>query len=301
MNYTVSAKRTDAFYNFRKELIELADKKLAMDANQQASGNATEDLAKTDKVLRDLKGTYNRELGHPRECTYISDYSVDGAGFYLKQVFNFITSDGKKTSSNPAVYASDGKITGIFYPDSGQAVIQPATERPQVPAEYWTDIAYRFSRKSISDYCDKMQTINMSESNSKIIITGDSTNRKGGKLHLELQIDKANFMPEKMDSVYYNELGVPDNETVKTWQFQDFSGIKWPKMAVDQQYRADLSGKLNLETEQTFVVNDVSFTPMNSKAELATLLKANYNIFDQITGTHYVSGNPGDALDNLSK
>jgi hypothetical protein len=70
---------------------------------------------------------------------------------------------------------------------------------------------------------------------------------------------------------------------------------------VDQQYRTDLSGKLNLETEQTFVVNDLSFTPMNSKAELAALLKGNYNVFDQITGTHYVSGNPGDALDNLSK
>jgi hypothetical protein len=301
INYSVTEKRTDAFYNSRNALIQLIDKKLAMDANQQASGTASADLARSDKTLRDLKASYAREMGHPRESTCISDYSVDGTGFYLKQVYHFVNSEGKKSSSNPATYVSDGKITGIFYPQSGQAVIQPATERPQVPAEYWTDIAYYFSRKPISEYCDKLQTFNMSGNDQKIIITGDRTNPKGGKLHVELQIDKASLLPEKMDSTYHTPEGVLDNESVKTWQFQDISGMKWPKVVVDQQYRADVNRSLNLETEQTFVVNALSFTPMNSKAELAALLKGDYNVFDQITGTHYVSGNPGHALDNLSK
>ena len=297
INYSVSEKRTEAFYNFRKELIKLADKQLAIEAQQQGGS----DTANGDKVLNSLKTAYLRELGRPRECTYTSDYSVDGTGFYLKQRFFITTCDGKKTATSPAIYASDGKITGIFYPNSAQAIIQPATERPQVPAEYWTDVAYRFSRKSISEYCNILQTIKMSKVDGKIVITGEYADKERGSLHVELQVDQASLLPQRMDSTYHNYKGVLDNEVVKEWQYQDVSGVKWPKVVIDQQYRTDTSGKLNLESEQTFAVNDLSFSPVDSKAELAALLKSNYSVFDQITGTHYLSGSPSSALDNLSK
>lgn len=298
LSYTVSQQKTDAYYDHNRALIKLIDSELekAAEKNVQDANDAGR-----NKRLLDLKKSYQRQLGHAREFDYSSDYSVDGVGFYLKQIFSFVTFDGKKVPDSQSIYVSDGKILGVFYPDSAQAVIQPATERPQVPTEYWTDITYRFFRSSISEYCAKMQTLEMSESDGKIVIEGDRPGREKERTHLRLQMDKASLLPEKLDSVYYTVQGTLDTERVKTWEYQDVAGTKWPKVVVDQEYRTDLSGRLNLESEQKFTVIELSLIPKNAKEELALLLKSNYSVFDQIAGTRYISGNPAGTLDKLSQ
>ncbi len=105
----------------------------------------------------------------------------------------------------------------------------------------------------------------------------------------------------KITLIYYNSLGQFDSKTVKTWQYQDFSGITLPKCVVDQDYVADINGKMNLEQERTLTINQFTPGATSCKESFKGLLNANYSIYDEITGSHYMSGNPEEMLDKLSR
>jgi hypothetical protein len=118
---------------------------------------------------------------------------------------------------------------------------------------------------------------------------------------MELRIDKATLLPESINFVYYNNLGALYGKWTKTWKFQNYAGLMLPQTVVDQEYLTDLSGKLSLNSEKTFTINQYVLKPVDAKSQLTQMMAGNFSVFDEITGTHYLSGNPADMLDKLSK
>jgi hypothetical protein len=135
----------------------------------------------------------------------------------------------------------------------------------------------------------------------ELVISGEIPHAGLGRAHLELRLDNSTLRPVQMICINYNSLGKLYQKAIKTWQFQEFSGLIMPKQVVEQTYYADLKENLNLEEEETFTINEFSPQVQSSKERLKELLKSNYSVYDEITGSHYISGNPADTLDKLSR
>ena len=299
VEYTVTDTRTDAYYQRRRDLISLIEKTLAEESALPSS--STQAFKDRYQGLTGLEKSFERELRFGPGSTYVADYSEDGTGFYMKQTYSYIGVDGKTSSRPPSIYVSNGKLMGTFYPEDAQGVIQPATERPQVPNDYWLDIAYRFDYRDISANFETWENLTLTETGDDIILNANNPGPEKSMGYRELHIDKASLLPRKMTSIGYNRLGKLSSETMKFWQYQDFSGVRLPKSVLEQEYHMDPEGKWNLEEQQTLTINGFALTARNSADEFNALLKSNYSIFDEITGTHYLSGNPATMLDNLSK
>ena len=74
-----------------------------------------------------------------------------------------------------------------------------------------------------------------------------------------------------------------------------------PKVVVDEVYMTGGDGETKLSEQTTFTINSFSPLANDAKDKLAGLLKSNYSIYDEITGSHYISGKPSQMLDNLFK
>ena len=301
LRYTVDEKNTDSFYNHKKELIKLLQDVMAKDqANPASNSQLTEFSDKQNSRLEMIK-SMQHDLVQVRDRNYSCDYSVDGVGFYMKIVLSHVSPEGKAGLPVTTTYVSDGKIKGTFYKNDSQGVIEPATERPSVPFQFWTDIAYHFTHDSLTSCVSVMPKLSLTEDAGQLVISGERTFDAKSKVEQELRFDKATLTPVKATLLFYNYFGNLHSQDVKTWQYQEFGGVRLPKLVIDQHSETDLSGKLNLEKERVFTILDFSPTPTDCKNAFAELLKANFSMYDEITGAHYLSGNPAQALDNLSK
>lgn len=301
IRYTVDETKTDSFYDHKKELIKLLQDAMAKDAADPAINPQGADAIKRLETRRSIIENIKRDMTQFRERHYSCDYSMDGIGFYLEQCLSHMSADGKTGTPRTTTYVSDGKIMGTFYKEDAQGIIEPATERPRTPLEYWTDTAYCFSHDTLTSCVDSMPTLEMSEDAGQLVISGDRPFEGKERTHLEIRIDQTTLTPVRGTLTFYDFFGKLHTEVVKTWQYQDFSGIRLPKVVVDQYSETDLSGKLKLEKKRVFTILDFEPTPTNAKNALAGLLKANFSMYDEITGEHYISGNPAGALDKLSK
>ena len=301
INYSVLDRRTDSFYDHKKESIKALQEAISDDVSSQPPNSKDPVFVARQQKYHQMLEAMKRDLTLTKERSYTSDYSLDGVGFYLRQCVNVTGADGTKIPPQQAIYVSDGKIMGTFYPDNSRAVLQPATERPQIPFESWTNIAYRLLRDTMFSTVDAMTSLVMTQDSGQIVITGERPFEGKSRTTLEMRIDKATLTPVKCIIVYYESHGYLHTRIVKTWQYQDFAGLRLPKTVSDQYWETDRSGNVNLVNETIFTIDDFVPTPKNAKDEFNKLLKANYSVYDEITGTHYVSGNPGQALDNLSK
>ncbi len=153
INYSVTNKRTAAYYLHLHQLIDLLQKSYP----ELLSGPPPPPLPGVEPTQNqtryDLVKSFKHQLLDPPEYNNISDYSLDGIGFYMKQELFILNHQGNRVKIR-TIYASDGKIMGIFYLDDAQAVIQPATERPQVPTEDWTQAAYSIIGNTLSHFVD---------------------------------------------------------------------------------------------------------------------------------------------------
>jgi hypothetical protein len=171
---------------------------------------------------------------------------------------------------------------GYFYLDQSQAVIQPATERPSGGMPEWTDTAYLFMSRTLPEYMSKYTKLSIKEDGGDIIISGEEQGKQKESSHGELRIDKSTCTPKSLVFLYYNTLGLFKAKATKTWQYQNVAGLLLPKTVTELEYKGILGESPELESERT-------------------LMKSNWNVFDEITGTHYMTGNPGETLDKLSK
>ncbi len=298
ISYSVTDKRTDDFYAHKRELIKLLQDSCKQEEQSRPPGSA---LSQREKTQLAMIKSFQRDLRTARDYTYVSDYTLDGIGFYLKQQSFFVSADGVKSALSPTIYASDGKIMGTFNLDQSQAALQPATERPQVPTPEWAEVAYNIVTGRLAYQVEKMQTLKIALEGDKLIITGERPGEKKEMTYLELIIDKANLRPLEMSITYYGPLGRLYNKNVKKWEYQDFNGVGLPKIVVDQAYETTISGVLKLEQERTFTINDFSPAAKSTKDSFKGLFKTNYSVFDEITGQHYMTGNPEEMLDKLSR
>jgi hypothetical protein len=301
IRYDVKERTTDAFYSHKNELIKLLQDAIVQDTADPALNPQSPDFIEQESTRRRMIESMKKELKQSRERNYSCDYSLDGVGFYLQQTFSVKGFDGVVKPQHTTTYVSDGKIMGIFNKDASRGVIEPATERPRTPLDYWTEIAYYFTRDTLGACADSMTSLELTQDAQQLVISGDRHFDRNQRTHLELRIDKATLTPVKGVVTFYDSRDRVHTEETKTWEYQVFSGIRLPKVVVEQFSETDLSGKLNLEKERVLTILDYSPTPPNSKDALARLLNSNFSIYDKITGEHYISGNPAQALDNLSK
>jgi hypothetical protein len=301
INYTAIFSRTDAYYDHAREIIALLEHNHAEALNNINNVHPSGDTSDPAQNILNIVNSFKTKLREAREQRCVCDYSLDGIGFYLKQDISFIDEKGATFPPLSTIYASDGKIMGTFYLNDSQASLQPATERPPVPGPYWTEIAYLFMTNTISHYFDEMPALSITTSNELIVIKGDAPGQKKELCQFELQIDKNNLKPVKMTFIFYNTRGKLDSKQIKTWQYQDFHGLNFPVLVKEQIYQTNIAGKLNLEEEKTLIVHDFTPGPQSCKDSFRGLLKANYSVYDEITGGHYISGNPEDMLDKLSR
>jgi len=295
ISYTLRERRTDAFYQHRREQIQHIQD--ILDQSSDKWIKSAQDRINGTKIQQ----VFKRELSYLRETSYLTDFSVDGVGFYLKQSGTSIDASGKEGPLPDAIYASDGKVMGAFYPHDMQAALLPATERPPGGGEYWADIAYFFMRQPLTSWVEKMPNLKVKQDGEDLVVVGDQPGEEKEWGHLELRVDKAKLLPKNFLMTYNSPDGVMTSKWTKTWEFQNCSGLLVPKTVIEQEYKANISGKMELEREVDFNVTSYSVQPKNCKEAFATLLHTNYSVFDQISGTRYLSGNPGDALDRLSK
>lgn len=302
IDYNVCEKRTDAFYAHKNQLIKLLEQAAAAQGGTASvipeANGATSGIPTTyEQLIRQFK----KELKLAREQTTFSDYSLDGTGFYLKTYVTFVDANGKAASWPASITVSDGKIMGNFYLDQSQAVIQPATERPRVGSPMWTNIAYLFLQSALSTYMGNYQNLSMKVEGGNFVITGEKVLGPKERAQTEFRIDKATLMPQSLTQLYYNDEGYLHQKLTKTWQYQNVSGLMVPETVIDREYKSVLNESPELEREQILTVTQWNPIPLDAKAEFAKLLKLNLSVFDQITGTHYMTGNPGTTLDKLSK
>lgn len=299
--YTVRETNTDAFYDHKKELIKLLQDTIAREEADPALDPKGPDFIRRQQNREDIIKSMKRDLTQVRERNYSCDYSVDGVGFYMKQTLAHVSAEGKAGTPRTTTYVSDGKIMGTFYRGSSQGVIEPATERPRMPFAYWTEIAYQFSHDTLTSCVTVMPKLALAEDAGQLVITGERIFDGNQKTDLELRIDQATLMPARATLIFYDHQGRVHTEETKSWQYQDYAGVRLPKLVVDRYSETGLNGKLNVEKERVFTIVDFSPTPSDAKAAFAGLLKSNFSMYDEITGEHYLSGNPAQALDKLSK
>jgi len=301
MNYSVCNKNTDAFYARKRELIKVLEDMLSKEQGETPTGQQTVALTQKWDTYRQIVKQCKKELTLPLEQTIYADYSLGGSGFYFKLSQMFVKTDGKVGSSPADIYVSDGKIMGFFSPAVSQAVLQPATERPQVPVEDWTVTAYLFLQSRLSTYMSKYPALSLREENGSLLIHGEEPGKDKEFAQADLRLDKATLTPRSLVFIFHDTKGKLKQKLVKTWQFRKFSGLLVPAVVVDQEYDANFAGDLNLEKERTFKMNSFDPIPINAKVEMAKLLQSDFSVFDEITGNHYLSGNAGNLLDKLSK
>jgi len=301
IHYAVDETKTPAFYDHKKELIKLLEDAMAKDAADPAMNAQSPDFIARQEMRKNIITNIKRDLTQFRERHYSCEYSMDGTGFYLRQTLSHINADGRTGPPHTTTYVSDGKIMGTFYKEDSQGVIEPATERPRAPLEFWTETAYRFSNDTLTSCVASMPALSITEDAEQLVISGDRPFEGQERTHLELRIDKATLTPVKGMLIFYDRFGKLHTEVVKTWQYQDFGGIRLPKVVIDQYSEVDLGGKLNLEKQRVFTILDFTPTPTVAKVALADMLKSNFSMYDEITGEHYISGNTAQALDQLSK
>ena len=299
--YQTTLKRTDAYYDRNRQTVKLLeDNRAEAKKNFKATSQGKELEDPYSRYPAFVRAFVNRQ-SDPREYITTTDYSLDGTGFYLKQDSSYIDSKGVGGKDGPTIFVSNGKLMGTFYSDA-QAVIQPATERPQRVERDWDEIAYYcFKEKLSSMMMDGISDFSTSDDGKEIVILAKLPLEGLQRSQLELRIDKATLLPEKMTCDGYDHLGKLFRKSVKTWQFQNFSGISMPKNTVEEYYRADMQGKMQLEETETFTINEFSPQVQSSEERLKALLKSNYSVYDEITGSHYVSGDPESILNTLSK
>jgi len=301
INYEVCEKRTDAFYAHKKELIKLFEQGAASELNETPPAQRDAAFAQKQAMYPQVIRQWKKDLTLARELTIFCDYSLDGTGFYTKHYMTYVKVDGTKGSWPPSITVSDGKIMGNFYLSQSQAVIQPATERPQGSTPVWTDTAYLFMQTPLSTYMGNYLDLSMKEEGGDFVITGEKKLGPKELGHSELRINGTTLTPESLVFLYYNKLGVLHQKLTKTWQYRNFAGLLLPKCVTEQEYNAVLNESPELEKERILTINQFDPVPLDAKAEFAKLLKSDLSVFDEITGTHYLSGNPGNALDKLSK
>jgi hypothetical protein len=301
IRYSVAERTTDAFYAHKKELIKLLQEAIARDMVDPALNSPTPAMVQRDDSRRGIIASMQKDLKLSKTRDYSCDYSVDGTGFYQKQGLSTTCADGSRGASATTVTVSDGKIMGTFYLDNSQGVIEPATERPRANLEYWTETAYNFSHNTLTECVEAMGELNLTTNAEQLVITGANHFDRNQKTTLELHFDKATLTPIKGILIFYDSRGRVHTVATKTWQFRKYSGIWLPATVVEQYSETDLSGKLNLEKERIFTVLDFDPVPLNAKDEFARILRSNFSIYDEITGEHYLAGNPSQVLDKLSK
>jgi hypothetical protein len=302
INYSVVEMHTDFYYDRNRDLIKHFEAKPEESIKNIRSTGSNGQVFPQKQAYVDLIATFKRDLKAPRERSYVCDYMVDGVGFYVKKEGGWITETGDKGKYDPTIYASDGKVMGSFYPTGAQATLQPATERPQFAERFWTDIAYQFWFDSLSSAVASMETLNLTSSDGKLVVTGELPEPgKKKKSVLEFRIDKATLRPEEIVILNYDIFGNLNRKLVKRWQYQDYGGVTLPKVVVDEVYTNGVNGETKLADQTTFTINSFSPLANDAKDKLAGLLKSNYSIYDEITGSHYISGKPAEMLDKLSK
>ena len=301
MNYSVCKKNTDAFYTRKRELIQVVEDTLGKEQEETPAGQQT--LAQTQRwdTFRHIVKQWKKELTCPLEQTLYMEYSLGGNGFYFKLSQTFVKADGKVGSSPADIYVSDGKIMGRFYPAVSQAVLQPATERPQVPCEDWTETAYLFLQSRLSTYMSKFSTLILKEEGGCLLIHGEQAGKEQEFSQADLRLDKATLTPQSLTFIFHDAQGKLKQKLVKTWQFRKFAGVLVPATVVDQEYNSDFKGNLNLEKERIFTMKSFDPTPLDAKEEMTKLLQSDLSVFDEITGNHYLSGDAARSLDKLSK
>lgn len=300
IDYTVSRTKTDFYYDRRRQIIKVLE-----DNRSEAIKNTTCTASNgqpvpPEEAYEGLLTTFRRELTQTPESQSFTQYSTDGIGFYVKQSRAWPQSTKAVKKDGPTFYVSDGKIMGTFYADS-QAVLQPATERPQMLESSWNDIAYLLDGEKLSSAVNEMNDFNMTRGNGELVIEGNLRQEARKLSQLELRLDQSTLSPLQIVILNFDKLGKLRDRYVKTWDYADFSGVRLPQKVVDQTYETDPTGRSALSQQQIFTINSFSPLPLNSKAELEALLKQNFSIYDAITGSHYLSGSPGDILDKLSK
>jgi hypothetical protein len=300
INYTLSDRYTDAYYSRNQEMVKYLEANYEELRRSLRVGQPT-DETKVEKDSQGLIDSFKRASKQTRHLVSESDLTLDGIGFYLKNQLTYLDGQGKGDQQAPTIYISDGKLMGVFYMRDLQAVIQPATERPQVPEEDWRSLAYNFLGDTISGHMAKIPALASSEKGTEIEFSGENPVSNGGTGRLVLKIDKSELRPIEIELTYINAAGKLTWKAIKKWQFQTLSGISLPKQTVEQTYQANIAGDLNLERERIFTLNSFSTEVASTKESLKNMLKSNFSIYDEVTGTHYLSGNPETILNKISK
>lgn len=301
INYSVVETHTDFYYERNRDIIKRLESKPEQSIKNIRSVGSNGQVIPQREAYVDMITKFKRDLKEPKERSYVCDYMVDGVGFYVKKEGGWIDANGVTGKYDPAIYASDGKVMGTFNPKDAQATLQPATERPRFAERFWNDITYQFWFDSLSSAVTMMQTLNLNSSEGKLVITGELPDSGKRKTLLEFRIDKASLRPEEITLSNYDVFGNLNRKLVKRWQYQEYSGVTLPKVVVDEVYMTGGDGETKLSEQTTFTINSFSPLANDAKDKLAGLLKSNYSIYDEITGSHYVSGKPAEMLDNLSK
>jgi hypothetical protein len=300
INYSFVETRTDFYYAYYQEMIERLESNPAESIKNIHSVRSDGQVIPQEEAYVSMLNSMKKKLTDSRQHSGNFDYMVDGTSFYMTQDTTWISAKGVARKGDSAIFASDGKIMGSFYPDDGQGTLQPATERPPVPERHWNEYAYDFWWESLTDTVASMDTLKLGESNGKVLITGESPDEGLKTTKLEFRIDKASLRPEEITILNYDKFGNLNRKLVKRWEYQDFSGITLPKRVVDETYLTGLDKQNKLVDQCTFTINSFSPVADGAKDKLAALLKSNYSIYDEITGAHYISGKPQEMLDKLS-
>jgi hypothetical protein len=301
IHYTVAERATDAFYAHKKELIKLMQDTIAKETADPALNPQSPGMAERHANFRSIIAAMQKDLNQARGRNYTCEYDVDGVGYYLKQSLSHKSADGTVRPTSTTAFVSDGKIMGTFYMDNSQGVIEPATERPRTPLEYWTQTAYNFSHDTVAACVETMGNLKLAVDDKQLVITGVNYFDRNQKTTMELRFDKATLTPAEGRLIFYDSHGRVHTEVTKTWQFRIFSGVRLPAAVVEQFSETDLSGKLNLEKERVFTIVDFNLTPASAKDAFAQLLRSNFSMYDEITGEHYLAGSPAQVLDKLSR
>ena len=297
VGYEVTRTCTDFYYDHANEMIQYLQ-------NYRDKAKVSPSADDTPASLDQIEGfiaSFKRELKAAREAHAQIEYSLSDQGFYMKQEMTWPNPrPGGIAHVGPMISVSDGKIMGTFFNDN-QATIQPATERPQQAFDDWSRVAYNLNGKSIADHVVTMPSLTAALDGPDLKISGWVAREEKEGTEMELRIDRQTLRPRQITEINYDLKGAIYNKLVKRWDYQDFSGVVMPKTVVDETYLTGLDGQTRLSEVQTLTINSFSPIPVNAKESLAALLKTNRSIFDEITGSHYLSGNPEATLDRLSK
>ena len=217
INYSVVETHTDFYYDRSRDIIERLESKPEQSIKNIRSLGSNGLAIPQKEAYVDMITKFKRDLKDPKERIYVCDYMVDGVGFYVKKEGGWIDANGATGKYDPAIYASDGKVMGTFYPKDAQATLQPATERPRFAERFWSDIAYQFWFDSLSSAVTTMPTLNLTSSNGKLVITGELPDSGKRKTLLEFRIDKASLRPEEITLLNYDLFGNLNRKLVKRW------------------------------------------------------------------------------------